>query len=134
MQQGHLSHRPSQCGLNGSHCGLDERIFGEAIDCESIVGETIIGGTIDGESIISVSGVIVGVAIVREAIMGGDDAVLAGRGGNRRRIAGVLAAAGMSWEGNTMKWRRSLSERVKPMVRVGRCDSDKALGRPWRAG
>jgi hypothetical protein len=108
VQQGHLSHSPSQCGLDGSHCRLDERIVGEAIDCKSIVGETIIGGTIDGESIISVSGVIVGVAIVREAIMGGDGAVLAGRGGNQRRIAGVLAAAGMSWEGNTMIWRRSL--------------------------
>ena len=78
VQQRHLSHSPSQCGLDGSHCGLNERIVGEAIDCKSIVGETIIGGTIDGELIISVSGVIVGVAIVREAIMGGDGAVLAG--------------------------------------------------------
>ena len=78
VQQRHLSHSPSQCGLDGSHCGLNERIVGEAIDCKSIVGETIIGGTIDGELIISVSGVIVGVAIIREAIMGGDGAVLAG--------------------------------------------------------
>ncbi len=47
----------------------------------------IISGTINGKLIII--GAIVGVAIVGEAIMGGDGAVLAGRGGNRRRIAGA---------------------------------------------
>jgi hypothetical protein len=45
-----------------------------------IVGKAIIGGTIDG------------VAIVGEAIMGGDGVVLAGRGGNQRRIAGACSS------------------------------------------
>jgi len=51
----------------------------------------IIGGTIDGESIM-ISRAIIGVAIVGEAIMGGDGAVLAERGGNRRRIAGACSS------------------------------------------
>jgi hypothetical protein len=54
-----------------------------------IIGEVIVGGPIDSKLI--VSGAIIGEAIVREVIVGGDGAVLAGRGSNQKRIAGACS-------------------------------------------
>ncbi len=103
-------------------------IFGKAIDCMLIVGEVTVGGAIDGKSI--VSGAIVGGAIISKAIIKGDGAVLAGRGGNWKRVAGACSSRDeLGGQHNDLE-----EIAMKPTVRVGRCNSDEALGRPWRAG
>jgi hypothetical protein len=94
-------------GLMGAICGLDERIVGGAIDCELILGEAIIGGSTASRSSVGQSKVWQSSARRSWEVL-----VLARCWPDKVAIEGglwVLAAAGLSWVGNTMIWRRSLA-------------------------